>query len=78
MKLIRIKVNFLIQCWQEVMAIKTFRTCMIPLGQSTCTPPIYSALSTATLQNFMEVVITNLRFLVDYSCKEYKFMLGVT
>ena len=26
----------------------------------------------------MEVVITNLRFLVDYSCKEYKFMLGVT
>jgi len=26
----------------------------------------------------LTVVITNLRFLVDYSCQDYKFMMGVT
>ena len=31
MKLIRIKLNFLIQYWQEVVTIKTFHTCRINL-----------------------------------------------
>ena len=51
--------------------------------------PSYSALNTEhcriyqqnydeNLQLTVTVVITNLRFLVDYSCQDYKFMLGVT
>ena len=50
--------------------------------------PSYSALNTEhcriyqqnyeNLQLTVTVVITNLGFLVDYSCEDYKFMLAVT
>ena len=52
-----------------------------------CTPPtvlwvqqhrrIYQQNYDENLQLTVTVVITNLGFLVDYSCKDYKFMLGV-
>ena len=39
---------------------------------------IYQQNYDENLQLTVTVVITNLRFLVDYSCKDYKFMLVVT